>query len=197
VAKATLKTGGGVFISFVTSIANFDFDSTLYCMPTDAVLIASGVDRPGILDELSQFLLEAGGNITDSRSINLRGQFALLLAIRADETTIHRIREGLPTMRDHGIAVDLRSAGKIDATTFPYLFIASGTDEAGVLHRISHLLRSVSVNIENMQTSVGEDESFEIRLTLAVPRETPVTMLREYLTFLCAELKIHGELKEA
>jgi glycine cleavage system transcriptional repressor len=166
-------------------------------MPTDAVLIASGADRPGILDELSQFLLEAGGNITDSRSVNLRGQFALLLSIRADETTIQRIREGLPTMRDSGIAIDLRSAGKIDATVFPYVFIASGIDQVGVLHRISHLLRALGVNIENMQTSVSEDESFEIRLTLAVPRETPVTMLREYLTFLCAELKIHGELKEA
>jgi glycine cleavage system transcriptional repressor len=166
-------------------------------MPSDAVLIASGADRPGILDELSQFILEAGGNITDSRSVNLRGTFSLLLAISGNETILQRIREGLASVRDHGIAADLHAAGKTDATTFPYLFIASGTDQAGVLHRISHLLRALNVNIDKMRTSVSEDGAFEIRLTLAVPRETPVTMLREYLTFLCTELKINGELKEA
>jgi glycine cleavage system transcriptional repressor len=166
-------------------------------MATDVVLVATGADRPGILDELSQFILESGGNITESRSVNLRGQFSLMLLIHGDDAAIHRIREGLPGMSDHGIAAQLREAGQRDASAFPHLFIATGKDQAGVLHRISHLLRALSVNIESLQTRVAEDSSFEIRLSLAVPRETPITMLREYLTFLCNELKITGELQEA
>ncbi|HMB95809.1 MAG TPA: ACT domain-containing protein [Tepidisphaeraceae bacterium] len=166
-------------------------------MPTDAVLIATGADRPGILDELSQFLLECGGNITESRSINLRGQFALLLSVHGNEAALSRIHKGLPAMQAHGIIVELRPANEFNASAFPFVFIATGKDQAGVLHRISHLLRALSVNIETVQTRVSEDESFEIRLALAVPRETPITMLREYLTFLCEELKITGLLKDA
>jgi len=167
-------------------------------MPTDVVLTASGEDRPGILDELSQFILECGGNITDSRSVNLRGQFALLLLIRGDDDTIiNRIRDGLATIAHHGIVAQLQPAANSNASSFPYLFTATGKDQAGVLHRISHLLKALSVNIESIKTRVTEDASFEIRLSLTVPRETPVTMLREYLTFLCNELKITGNLSEA
>ena len=45
-------------------------------MNTRAVLLACGADRPGVLDEISSFLLERGVNIIDNRGINLHGAFA-------------------------------------------------------------------------------------------------------------------------
>ena len=62
-----------------------------------------------------------------------------------------------------------------------------------VLHRISHLMRVLHVNISSMQTRVEADKTFKIRLDLAVPRQTPIAMLRDYLTNLCTELGIQGE----
>lgn len=169
-------------------------------MVEQAVLVASGEDRAGIMDELSQFLLECGGNITDSRSCNLRGQFALLLLVRGEATAIAAIRDGLPRFAERGINVELKpvdgSAAR-ESVSFPYVFIATGKDQAGVLHRISHLLRALNVNIENLRTSVGPGGEFEIRLELAVGRETPVVMLRDYLAYLCKELGISGRLNQA
>jgi glycine cleavage system transcriptional repressor len=184
-------------MSFVSSIANFEFDSTLYTMPSEAVLIASGEDRPGILDELSQFILETGGNISASQSVNLHGNFALLLSLRADDAVITHIREGLPNLKTQGIHVEIHEARKVESKTFPFLFTASGNDRAGVLHRVSHLLQALSVNIDSLQTHEVGEGAFELRLLLAVPRDTPISMLREYLIFLCSELNITGELQEA
>jgi glycine cleavage system transcriptional repressor len=169
-------------------------------MAEDVVVVATGADRPGVMDELSQFLVECGVNIIQSRSVSLGGTYCLLLQVRGAPSAIQSIRMGLPQLTDNGIRAELRpvhDGGSSDAGTFPYIFIASGKDQIGVLHRISHLMRVLKVNIEDMKTRVAADNSFEIRLALAVPRETPVTMLKDYLSYLCKELGIEGELKEA
>jgi glycine cleavage system transcriptional repressor len=166
-----------------------------------AIVLATGADRPGVLDELSQFLLEIGANIVDIRSINLHGQFALLLLVTAPRDTFESMRAGLAKLAGAGISAELRpalvAAGSAEASTFPYVFTATGRDQAGVLHRISHLLRALKINITDVQTHVSGKEPFRLRLTLEVPRETPISMVRDYLTYLCNELSIAGELKEA
>lgn len=165
-------------------------------MAEEVVLVATGVDRPGVLDELSQFLLESGVNIADSHAVNLRGLFAMLLLVRGEPPALEAVRGGLQVLGERGIRADLHRAAPKTANTFPYRFLASGTDQKGVLHRVSHLMRVLNVNIDNIETHVSADTSFQIGLDLSVPRETPVTMLRDYLTYLCKELGIQGELKE-
>jgi glycine cleavage system transcriptional repressor len=169
-------------------------------MAENVVLVATGADRPGVMDELSQFLLDCGGNINDSRSVNLHGRFALLLLVRGESGLEQCIRNSLPRLAEQGITAEVHAttaSRPAELSTFPHVFIATGTDQKGVLHRISHLLRALKINIDDIRTHVADDSSFEIRLTLAVPRETPVTMLKEYLAFLCQELGIKGELREA
>ena len=41
-----------------------------------AILTAIGVDRAGLVDEISRYIFDRGGNIEESRMVNLRGQFA-------------------------------------------------------------------------------------------------------------------------
>ena len=40
-----------------------------------AVLTAIGDDRPGLVAEVTRYVLERGGNLEDSRMVNLHGQF--------------------------------------------------------------------------------------------------------------------------
>jgi glycine cleavage system transcriptional repressor len=42
------------------------------------VLTAIGADRPGLVEEVSEFVLARGGSIEDSRMANLQGQFAII-----------------------------------------------------------------------------------------------------------------------
>jgi glycine cleavage system transcriptional repressor len=165
-----------------------------------AVLMAIGNDKPGIVDELSQFLLECGANITESRSVNLYGAFALLLAIQGEPAALQRVRDGLAPFAAGGLTLRLRESGAsqpADTGNYPFVLTAAGTDQAGVLHKLSHLLRALNINIDELETHVHQDESFQIRLALSVPREIPVAMLRDYLSYLCNELKITWHLTEA
>lgn len=169
-------------------------------MAEETLVVVTGSDRPGIMDELSQFLLNSGGNIIDSQTSVLRGRFAILLLIQGEPGVTERIREGLPSVKQEGVEISLHSPSqeaRPDQSAYPFIFVATGKDQAGVLHRISHLMRVLNVNIDNMKTRVAPGRTFEIRLHLAVPRETPIAMLKEYLTYLCTELGINGELKEA
>lgn len=175
-------------------------------MKHHAILIASGADRPGILDEVSQFVFECGANIVDSKLLSMRGSFILMVLLGADETTsLHRIKSGLPAMAAAAhIVVEVREASteQSDGVSFRYRFHATGADKAGILNKLSHLFRVLNVNIDDVHTHVGVIQSmvrpqFELELLLSVPRDTPIIRLREYLDTICQELGIQWDLRPA
>ncbi|MGD0769134.1 MAG: ACT domain-containing protein [Tepidisphaeraceae bacterium] len=47
------------------------------------IITAVGPDRPGIVGELTAHLHAGGANILDSRMVNLRGEFAMLILLEA------------------------------------------------------------------------------------------------------------------
>src|SRR4051794_39173442 len=60
------------------------------------IITAVGPDRPGIVGELTGHLHSAGGNILDSRMVNLRGQFAIVILIELNEDAASRLSRDLP-----------------------------------------------------------------------------------------------------
>jgi glycine cleavage system transcriptional repressor len=171
-------------------------------MPNEnAILVATGRDRPGVMDELSVFILAQGGSIADTRSINLRGQFALLVLVSGTRDAMGKVRAGLDVAAERiGIDARVEQAGEHDGgDTFPYRFTATGKNHPKVLHAISHLMRVLNVNITNLQTretstNGPESRPFHMELGLAVPREVPIVKLREYLDALCGDMQVRYEL---
>src|SRR5262245_12325468 len=74
------------------------FIHTRWTPAKQAILIATGDDRPGVLDDVSLYLHEHKADILESRVSLLRGQFALLLLVRAEETALQKIQQGLSTL---------------------------------------------------------------------------------------------------
>src|SRR6476660_1666843 len=68
------------------------------CTMPHVILSAIGGDRPGLVEEVSQFAFSRGGNIEDSRMVNLRGQFAMMVLLAGEEPTIARLRADLPEL---------------------------------------------------------------------------------------------------
>src|SRR5437764_13168214 len=60
------------------------------------IITAIGPDRPGIVGELTGHLHSAGANILDSRMVNLRGQFAIVLLIELGEDGARSMAIDLP-----------------------------------------------------------------------------------------------------
>src|SRR5262245_52342729 len=107
-------------------------------MPSQQIIfVATGPDRPGVMDEVSQFILERGGSIADSRSTNLRGQFALLVLVAGNSTALEKIRKELDALAErHGFHARIEHASASAKTdTFPYHFTARGVDQATAIQR--------------------------------------------------------------
>ena len=75
---------------------------------------------------------------------------------------------------------------------------------AGILHTanthehdLDMWMRVLNINIDDIKTRAAQNGHFELELRLSVPRETPVTMLRDYLQHLCGEMQVQWNLDPA
>jgi glycine cleavage system transcriptional repressor len=162
-----------------------------------AVLSAIGPDRPGLVDEVSKYVYERGGNVEESRMANLHGQFAMMMLFAGDDKIMARCRADLGRLHDESglhaelVAADLgRPAGAAPAV--PYRLTTSAMDHPGLMQSVSHLLGTLDVNIESAETTVQPAPVtgvpvFQMEIVLAVPPETAVAELREQIGRLCDE----------
>jgi len=173
-------------------------------MTNGGILTISGSDRPGILDEISHFVLERGGQIADMRIVSLDGQFAFICRVVGNETAMARVRIELSQLTQSANVQGLLQLSdprrQINSDIFRYKLVATGSHQTGAINKISHLLRALNINIEDIDNRLGsgDDESgrtFELEMTLAIPRETPIAMVNDYLTHLCTEMNVDWEMK--
>lgn len=157
------------------------------------VLTAIGADRPGIVEQVSALIDEAGGNIEDSRMAILGGDFALILLFTGGASTVERIRKGMTR-----VARRLRLTCALKSTR-PRAkgggFLAcrlrvTGLDHPGIVHRVGRVLARGGVNVASLDTHVSEAPVsgapvFVLAADLQVPLGLPVTELRAALQQAC------------
>jgi glycine cleavage system transcriptional repressor len=168
-----------------------------------AVLTAIGVDRPGLVDEVSRFVGERGGNLEDSRMVNLHGQFVIMMLVEGPKQAIEDLRDGLDELAAKSrIHVELTSADmghKTASAALPFRLTTRAMDHPGLVASVAHTLRKLNVNIESAETTLQSAPItgaplFEMEFVVSVPATTPVAELREALGRLCDDLNIDWQL---
>lgn len=166
-----------------------------------AMLVATGSDHPGILDDIGQYLADRGATIEAVRVSNLRGRFALLVLVSGEEPALKRLSADLHVLAERtGVrasieAPDDPATGAAASTRFR--LTANGdqhTDESSTLRQTSNLLRVLNVNMIDVETQRTASGGFEMGLELDVPRDVPVGKLRELLGQLFNREHVHWEL---
>lgn len=167
------------------------------------ILSAIGVDRPGLVDEVAQFIFDRGGNIEDSRSVNLRGQFAMVMLIGAGDSAVETMKRDAPALAHrHGLHAEFRSSASEAAkpeAALPLRLRATGIDQPGLVRQVAHALREMNVNIESLDTKLTAApytgaSVFEMEMVLAAPKAAPVASLRRRVGAICDELNLDWEL---
>ena len=162
------------------------------------VITAVGADRPGLVDELSGYLMQAGGNLADSRMVNLRGRFALIVLVEVpDPATGQALAEGVVAA---GEKIGLQVSTAVDGappgaapTGLDFRLRTYAMDQPGIVHRITHLLHGHGINIEELQTrlepgSYDGTPKFAMELRMTVPPTVAISELRGELQDLCNSL---------
>lgn len=169
------------------------------------VISAVGPDRPGLVGELTGHLHGAGGNILDSRMVNLRGEFALMILIEIAEGAAKALAKDLPALGQK-IGLNLFVTPQIAAPKhvegLSYRLKTYSMDQPGIVARLTNLLRQHGVNIEDL---VAHQESaafagsplFVTQMRLTIPKNVAVRNLRAELETLCNELNCDVDLEPA
>ncbi len=169
------------------------------------VITAIGPDKPGLVGEFTRPIFAAGANVADSRMVNLRGQFAILLLVEGADSVLTAVRESLPRAAE---AIGLRvtfttqADGALQKSGVPYKLKTYSMDQPGIVHRVSTLLQQHHVNIESLQTRLESgafmgSPLFTMELHITVPPTVQVKGLRREIDALADTLNCEIDLEPA
>ncbi len=168
------------------------------------VLSAIGPDRPGLVDHLTDALAAHHASVADSRMVNLHGQFALIMRLQVPPEHDQRLQEQIPAEAARlGLTTLVRAADEhVTSQGVPYRIRTYAMDQVGLVHRITHVLSTHRVNIEDLSTKLEHGPHtgtplFSMDMVVTVPVDTPLKSVREDLEQLCAELNCDLDIDRA
>jgi glycine cleavage system transcriptional repressor len=127
-------------------------------MRKNVVFTITGSDRPGIVDAVTDVLLQHEGNVESSRMSRLGGEFAMLLLVSLPPEQFDNLDRIVNVLVNMGFKVltssTERSYGKRYPGWKPYRIEVQGADHEGIIHQVAHYLSKQGINIESMDTKV-------------------------------------------
>ena len=158
-------------------------------MKQHVVLTAVGPDRIGLADDISTHVLECECNIEESKMAVLGGEFAVILLVSGKEDAVSRLESGIEQFAGaHALNVTTRHTEprRSPRKARPYLIETVSLDTPGIVKSVTGLLRSLGVNIEDLETeTTGAPWTgapmFHMRVRVTAPPSVHVAAFREKL----------------
>ena len=118
-----------------------------------------GPDHVGIVERVTQKILDCHGNIEESRMARLGGDFAMLLLISVPQEKMDLLHSSLDKFNKDGFQIFLRETDSKATTKYtgwiPYQVTVSGADHEGIVNSITQKLAENGINIESMDTNTA------------------------------------------
>ena len=127
-------------------------------MPKRFVLTLTGSDRIGVVQHVTESILECGGDVQASRMARLGGEFAMLLLVSIPDSETERLSSKVEDLSGEGFKVShTETEWGVAARRkdwLPYQIKVRGANHEGIIHKISEHLSEQGINIESVDTSV-------------------------------------------
>ncbi|HYA38471.1 MAG TPA: glycine cleavage system protein R [Candidatus Methylomirabilis sp.] len=169
------------------------------------VISALGKDRPGIVNQLSQIVLDCGCNIEDSRMTVLGGEFAMLIMVSGHWSAITRLERQLPALEKKLELTILSKHTESRATAqdrVPYVVDVVVMDHPGIVRDVADFFASREINIEELSTwtypaAHTGTPMFSLNMTVSIPASVHIGRLRDEFTGFCDNLNLDATLEPA
>ena len=168
------------------------------------VLSALGRDVTGIVNDVSQVILDAGGNIEDSRMTVLGGEFALMVLVTGDADVIDDLVDAAEALGERlGLTVVCRRTEKRSdrlGGMLPYQVEILAMDHPGIVHDIANFFAARGINIEDLATTTYPaphtgTPMFSMHLVVAIPGDTAISELRQDFIDFCDSLNLESSIE--
>ena len=172
-------------------------------MTTKLVISALGADRPGIVDEISNIIYKHSLNIEDSRMTVLGGEFAMLLLVSGDQSSLDAIQTQVNEI-EQALQMRLMIKATSDSApiqnAIPYAVEVTSLDHPGIVNNISSFFSQRDINIVNLHTESYSaphtgTPMFALHMTIGITADTNIAKLRDAFMQACEELNLDAEMK--
>ena len=164
---------------------------------TSVVMTLVGPDRPGLVEKVSDVIRRHDGNWLESRMAHLAGQFAGIVRIEVQHDRLADLTEQLQSLSDQQLTiVTATDSGAFEPPlSSPMTVQVVGNDRPGIVKRISAVLSSHDVNVEELSTECIDaphsgGSIFQATARLRIPEGMPVELLQDELERIAADLMI-------
>jgi glycine cleavage system transcriptional repressor len=127
-------------------------------MHNNLVFTLTGPDRIGIVEEVTQVLLEHDGNVETSRMVRLGGEFAILMLVSMPADQIATLNKAVELLIAAGYKITTSQTDQEYADKqrgwLPYQIELQGADHEGIVHEVARYLAQRGINIESMDTAL-------------------------------------------
>lgn len=126
-------------------------------MRTSVVLTLTGADRVGIVEDVTQALLDLDANVEMSRMARLGGEFAMLMLVSLSPQRLEDLAEALERLGVRGSTVVTsheKSHVRADSSWLSYRVDVEGADHEGIVHDIAAGLAQRGISIESAETTL-------------------------------------------
>ena len=174
-------------------------------MTTEFAVWTVGADRPGIVAAVTGVLFGMGCNLKDCSMTVLSTHFAMVMRVEAPDGLAPEALEAelAASPGCAGLSVDVRPAGEgapvvVEGDT--YIVSVYGSDQPGIVHKISTVLADNSVNITDVNTRViGENDEpvYAMLLEVTLPRNLDPSELDGALQAMASEVGVEASLHPA
>ena len=174
-------------------------------MTTEFAVWTVGADRPGIVAAVTGVLFGMGCNLKDCSMTVLSTHFAMVMKVEGPDGLAPEALEA-ELANSEGCAdlsVDVRPASDGASAVVegdPYIVSVYGSDQPGIVHRISTMLADNSVNITDVNTRViGENGEpvYAMLLEVTLPKNLDPSELNGALQAAAAEVGVEASLDPA
>lgn len=161
------------------------------------VLFCVGVDRPGIVKEVTAYLKDSGANVEDSRMAVMGGRFTITCLFSAEKARMEAIQTNTGVLEKAGLslsfheAADPQSKEKAKGDCLPMAFKVRAMDHTGLVNEVVSILHDAGVNIEELDTDVNHapfhaTPLYDMKIKAKVPAARSVIRIKNALIDLAA-----------
>jgi len=166
------------------------------------LLSISGHDRPGIVRDVSETLLDVNANIEDSSMTALRGRFAMMLIVSLPEDAkLGELKAALADLEQRtGLSVQSQPITDDEAHHTPpepdHVVTVSGADKPGIVHAVTDCLAGLDISVVDLSTRLGDGKDVNpvYMMALEVAVGNQVDAMRQQLADVSERLQVDIEI---
>ena len=159
------------------------------------IISALGLDRPGIVSEISSIINKSKANITESRMIKLGGDFTMMILASTSHENATLLIKNLDKINDITVHTHETELISIDAQEINEAnIVLSGIDNEGLVSSLTEKLAEHDINIIEMNTGVMNapmsGSTLFLLNALISHKKNTLDILKKELTELSEELDV-------